>query len=73
MNRPNFDLEAAYKVLNQDGLASISLVEFKQVLRSHGLIAFDREVKVLFDRFDKDKDGFLSYDDFKHEISPMRQ
>jgi Ca2+-binding EF-hand superfamily protein len=46
--------------------------EFQNILNSHGIITFDRDIKGLFSRFDKDKDGFINYKDFKSEISPIK-
>lgn len=36
------------------------------------MLLLDKEVKQLFQRFDKDKDGVVSYKDFEREMSPIR-
>ena len=38
--------------------------EFRLILKSHGVHTLDREIKNLFDRFDKDHDGNVTYKDF---------
>ncbi len=42
--------------------------EFKDILRSHGVYTLDRDIKNLFDRFDKDRDGIMSFKDFSNEM-----
>jgi Ca2+-binding EF-hand superfamily protein len=46
----------------------ISMNEFKDILRSHGVYTLDRDIKNLFDRFDKDRDGIMSFKDFSNEM-----
>ena len=46
----------------------MSIHEFKDILRSHGVFCLDRDVKNLFDRFDKDRDGQITFKDFANEI-----
>lgn len=55
-----------------EGWDRVSIEDLQKVLRTHGLITFPREVKPLFTRFDKDKDGFVDFHDFKHELEPVK-
>jgi Ca2+-binding EF-hand superfamily protein len=32
----------------------------------------DKDIKLIFDRYDKNKDGIVSYADFKEEITPTK-
>ena len=46
----------------------ISLHEFKEIMRRHGVYTLDRDIKNLFERFDKDKDGRIGFKDFANEM-----
>jgi Ca2+-binding EF-hand superfamily protein len=75
LKRPNFDLQKAFDILNMDGQESgfdkISIEEVQGILKRHGLITFPRQVGPFFNRFDKDKDGMVGFQDFKLEIEPI--
>jgi Ca2+-binding EF-hand superfamily protein len=62
----------AFEVINRNNPTNdencISLIEFKEILRSHGVFTLDRDIKNLFDRFDKDRDGIMSFKDFSNEM-----
>ena len=51
----------------------ISLHEFKNILRSHGVFTLDRDIRSLFSRFDKDGDGKINYKDFANEMITVGQ
>jgi len=51
----------------------MSIHEFKDILRSHGVFCLDRDVKNLFDRFDKDRDGQINFKDFANEMLTVKQ
>lgn len=71
-SRPDFDLSSAFKVINRTNKSAnenfISQSEFKDILASHGVFTMDRDVKSLFNRFDKDGDGKINYKDFANEM-----
>jgi len=62
---PEFDLTRAFEVINRQNKSQndnfISMHEFKQILRTHGVYTLDRDIKNLFDRFDKDRDGRIGF------------
>ena len=69
MKRPLFDLDQAFKVINRDGYGKITAEDFKNALRTHGIYYYDQEIKSMFRRYDKDKDGMITYADFRQEFS----
>jgi hypothetical protein len=71
---PNFDLIKAFesvKRLSPQGLSVVVIEDFSQMLRNYGLATLDYDLNNLFARFDKKKDGLLSFEDFVCEILPI--
>ena len=75
--RPDFDFSAAFETINRVNPTKnedyISMEEFKQILKSHGVYALDRDIQNLFDRFDKDHDGTVTFKDFSNEMMTVSQ
>jgi Ca2+-binding EF-hand superfamily protein len=44
--------------------------EFDSMLRKHGVIATKDELTLLIDRFDRNRNGAVSYADFASEVAP---
>ena len=76
-SRPDFNMSRAFESINRTNASGnenfISQFEFKDILRSHGVYAMDRDVKSLFNRFDKDGDGKINYKDFANEMITVGQ
>ncbi|CDW71853.1 ef-hand calcium-binding domain-containing protein 6-like [Stylonychia lemnae] len=68
-------LKKAFIDLNQEKTGAIKPAELKIYLHHWGLYINDEQFKKLFDKFDHDKDGKISYEDFQNtvgmEINPM--
>lgn len=58
-----------FKFLDKWKTGYVTLPEFEQALNEAGIICSDRDVKSLFDQFDRNKDGRITFDEFH---SPMR-
>ena len=43
------------------------------MMKAHGVFTLERDIKTLFERFDKDRDGNVTYKDFSNEIMTVRQ
>jgi len=71
--RPLFNIQEAFTLLNVEGYHKVTQEDLQRILKLHGIITFQKEAKVLFNRFDKDKDGVITMDDFKHEIEPIKK
>mgnify|MGYP000940113490 FL=1 len=70
--RPLFDIYNAFKALDRNENGYITLEEFKDVLRDHGIFFSLDEVMGLLKRFDKNRDGKVSYSEFASEMSPTK-
>ena len=46
----------------------ICMEEFRDILNAHGVYTLERDVLTLFERYDKDKDGKISFKDFAGEL-----
>lgn len=68
--RPFFNLHDAFKSLDFDENGFITKEEMRTLLRNHGFFATETELTSLVDRFDKNKDGRISYSEFIQEVTP---
>jgi len=68
-------LKKAFIDLNSEKTGAIRPEELKHYLHHWGLFINETQFKTLFDKFDHDKDGKISYEDFQNtvgmEINPM--
>jgi len=67
---PCFNVFEAFNSLDLNDYGNISIPEIKRMMESRGFYASEVEVKNLVDKFDKDKDGRISYAEFREEILP---
>jgi len=58
-----------FKFLDKWKTGYITLTEFELALQEAGIICTDKDVKALFEQFDRNKDGRITFDEFH---SPMR-
>jgi len=70
--RPNFSLSEAFSYVDKTGLRALAPIDLKFTLADHGFYATDRELAALMDRFDRDRDGRISFHEFAHELLPRR-
>ena len=68
--RPFFDVYDAFRALDRNENGYLTPEEFKDILLDHGIISSPQELLNLLNRFDRDRDGKVSYDDFANEIIP---
>jgi Ca2+-binding EF-hand superfamily protein len=69
-SRPGFNVYDAFNSLdlNQDG--RVSMDEIKRMIESRGYFVNDREIFQLVDKMDSNKDGTVSYHEFRDELVP---
>mgnify|MGYP003692221743 CR=1 FL=1 len=67
---PHFRYEAAFAAINKWGDDYLTGKDFKEFFQKYGFYATDEEIDIIVDRFDKDKNGKISYDEFFDEFSP---
>lgn len=58
-----------FKFLDKWKTGYVTLKEFEIALKDAGVVCSDKDVKSLFDQFDRNKDGRITFDEFH---SPMR-
>lgn len=68
--RPSFSMHEAFQAVDQDRNGYITFGEFQGLLEQHGIFATAKDVESLMDRYDKDKDGRVSYSEFLEEVTP---
>jgi Ca2+-binding EF-hand superfamily protein len=67
---PSFNLNDAFKAVDRSDDGVITLDEFRSLLQDHGLYATTKDLESLMDRYDKDRDGRVSYSEFVEEVRP---
>jgi Ca2+-binding EF-hand superfamily protein len=69
-HKPLFNVYDAFKTcdINEDGIVTDH--EIKRLMESRGFYVSDKEVSTLMDKFDKNRDGRISYSEFMEEILP---
>ena len=67
---PHFRYDSAFSTLNKWGEDYLTARDFKEIFKKYGFHATEEELDILVDRFDKDKNGKISYDEFFDEFSP---
>ncbi len=68
--RPGFSASDAFTAVDSDRNGFINRDEFKRILREYGFFPTETELQWLVDRYDRDRDGRISYSEFTEEILP---
>jgi len=68
--RPSFSSHEAFQAVDKDRNGYITYGEFQTLLEQHGIFATAKDVESLMDRYDKDKDGRVSFTEFLDEVTP---
>ena len=70
IRRPGFNASDAFTAVDQDRDGFITRDEFRGILRDWGFYATETEISWLVDRYDRNRDGRISYSEFVEEIMP---
>jgi len=68
--RPGFSVYKAFKALDKHRNGYASIEDLKSLLSRHGYKLSQKELLGLMNRFDKNQDGRISYNEFVDEIRP---
>ena len=68
--RPNFSVHDAFQTVDKDGNGYLTRNEFGRILAESGIYASSEELMQLLDRYDRNKDGRISYSEFMEEMLP---
>jgi len=68
--RPGFNIFDAFAACDIDNDGKISKEEIQELIESRGYFVSAKEVANLVERFDHDKDGRISYSEFREEMVP---
>ena len=68
--RPGFSASDAFAAVDQDRNGFITRDEFRGILREYGVFPTETEISWLIERYDRDRDGRISYTEFVEEILP---
>ncbi len=68
--RPLFNSHQAFKDIDGGKAGFVTKNQLRNVFEDHGVYTTKKELAALVDRFDKNKDGMISYSEFFQEITP---
>ena len=68
--RSTFSLYDAFTALDRDRNGFITIDEFREILLTHGVYADIKDLETLMERYDKNRDGRVSYSEFVSEVTP---
>jgi Ca2+-binding EF-hand superfamily protein len=67
---PEFSMHQAFMAVDKDRNGFITIDEFQSILQSHGIFATSKDLQSLLAKYDKNKDGRVSYSEFVEEVTP---
>ena len=67
---PQFNIHQAFVAVDKDRNGFITIDEFQSILHSHGIFATSKDLQTLMQKYDKNKDGRVSYSEFVEEVTP---
>ena len=70
LRRPGFSASDAFTAVDADRNGYITRDEFRGILREYGFFATETEIQWLVDRYDRNRDGRITYSEFVEEILP---
>ncbi|CAG9319367.1 unnamed protein product [Blepharisma stoltei] len=68
--RPYFSISEAFQCVDKDRNGFITFDEFQVLLGDYGIYVTRKDVENLMERYDKDRDGRVSYSEFLNEVTP---
>ena len=68
--QPQFDSYHCYQLIDFRNDGQIDPSEIKELLIRHGVYVSEKEICALIDRYDRTKDGRISYTEFIEELQP---
>lgn len=67
---PEFSLHQAFVAVDKDRNGFITIDEFQNVLNAHGIFATGKDLQSLLEKYDKNRDGRVTYSEFVEEVTP---
>jgi Ca2+-binding EF-hand superfamily protein len=68
--RPHFSLHAAFAYLDRTQTGIVTTNDVRDMLADHGFFATEKEMQLLMNKFDKDRDLKISAGEFLEEMTP---
>ena len=69
-HRPEFGVHEAFQTCDRDGNGYLTRSELTRVVASYGHFMSDKDLQMLMQRFDKNKNGKITYAEFTEEMIP---
>lgn len=69
LSRPNFEHNIIFRMLDISKKGRTDVNDVRSFLREHGIIPTEKDLTSLMQRYDRNGDGKISYDDFRQELT----
>lgn len=69
-NLPRFNAYEAFNSLDLNNDGTVHTGEIRRLVESRGFHILEKEAKIIVDKFDKDRDGVITFNEFRLEILP---
>lgn len=73
MNKIRIKPDQCFKTLDKDAKGFLKIGDFREFLRRHNFYATEKNLSLMFDRFDKDESTSVEYDEFLVAFTPFLQ
>jgi len=71
MNKLMLKAQEAFKFIDVGDKGYLLIDDLRDFLKDQNLYPIEKNLTLLCERFDKDEDGVISYDDFVNGITPF--
>lgn len=68
-SREGFSISGAFQIIDSNSNGFLGKNEFRGFLEDHEFFATQKEIDLLFEKFDRDKDGMVTYAEFFNEMA----
>jgi len=68
--RPHFSVHDAFTVLDATNTGYLTINDMQRLLNEHRVFVAPKDLNLLFSKFDRNKDGRISYAEFMEEMHP---
>ena len=71
MNKMSIKPEAAFNAMDTQSKGYLTLDDFRDFLKQCNMYPIEKNLSLLFERFDRDEDGVVAYDEFVTATTPF--
>jgi Ca2+-binding EF-hand superfamily protein len=66
--RPNFNLSVIFDIIDRKRHGALSVEDVRAFLKDNGCTPTEKDLSAILQRYDRNSDGRISYEDFRQEL-----